>query len=332
MKPFGTTLSISTIVICIMLRVSFALRSIARSQPRFQPLVQPKFVFSARNFSTEETKSSESTTANANNGEAAKPDEAPVDPTIALHAEIKDLKERVLRSLAEVQNVRRIAERDVENANAYANTSFAKAMLEVADDLERAIGLVPADKRNSSEDPTLKVVLQGIEMTDKKLHKKLNKFGIVKFGKVVEPFDLHHHDALFQIPDAAKPGTIGNVVKSGYKLKDRVIRAAQVGGSAGGGGIPNLAHTEKSVGSNGVGIPNSLHTEKSVGSDGGGIPNSSHTEKSVDTEGGEIPNTIHFINTASIISFASLFRRNITRIRNIIDPTLTNQCLFLSHR
>ena len=303
-----------------MLRVSFALRSIARSQPRFQPLVQPKFVFSARNFSTEETKSSESTTANANNGEAAKPDisfidEAPVDPTIALHAEIKDLKERVLRSLAEVQNVRRIAERDVENANAYANTSFAKAMLEVADDLERAIGLVPADKRNSSEDPTLKVVLQGIEMTDKKLHKKLNKFGIVKFGKVVEPFDLHHHDALFQIPDAAKPGTIGNVVKSGYKLKDRVIRAAQVGGSAGGGGIPNLAHTEKSVGSNGV-----------------GIPNSSHTEKSVDTEGGEIPNTIHFINTASIISFASLFRRNITRIRNTIDPTLTNQCLFLSHR
>ena len=226
-----------------MLRVSFAIKSVARSQPRFQPSAQ-LIRFSGRCFSTEQPKQNGQTNSETNNstanGDTATPVEppvAPVDPTIALHAEIKDLKEKVLRSLAEEENVRRIAKRDVENANAYANTSFAKAMLEVADDLERAIAVVPADKRNS-DDATLKVLLQGIEMTDKNLHKILNKFGIVKFGKVDETFDPNHHDALFQIPDATKPaGTIGTVVKPGYKLKDRVIRAAQVGARVGAGQI-----------------------------------------------------------------------------------------------
>jgi molecular chaperone GrpE len=184
---------------------------------------QPRVIFAARHFSTEPPKTEEGAKAEAK-------EEAPkaVDESAALHAEIKDLKERVLRSLAEEENVRRIAKRDVENAHAYANASFAKAMLEVADDLERAIAIVPAEKRKS-DDATLKSLVEGLEMTDKNLHKIFQKFGIAKFGKIDETFDPHHHDALYQIPDASKPNTIGNVVKAGYKLKDRVIRAAQVG-------------------------------------------------------------------------------------------------------
>lgn len=184
--------------------------------------------FSARHFFSTNTEPPKEETSAAEGKEEAKEAAQPVDPTIALNAEIKELKDKVLRSLAEEENVRRIAKRDVENAHAYANTSFAKAMLEVADDLERAIATVPAEKRNS-EDATLKTLVQGIEMTDKNLQKIFLKFGIVKYGKVDDAFDPNLHDALYQIPDASKPNTIGNVVKAGYKLKDRVIRAAQVG-------------------------------------------------------------------------------------------------------
>lgn len=152
-----------------------------------------------------------------------------------LTQENKELKEKVLRSLAEEENVRRIAKRDVDNARLYANTSFAKAMLEVADDLDRALSSVPLDKRGESQDPTsssssLSSLIKGIEMTDRNLHKIFTKFGIIKFGAPDEAFDPNFHDALYEVPDSTKPaGTIAQVVKVGYKLQDRVIRAAQVG-------------------------------------------------------------------------------------------------------
>jgi molecular chaperone GrpE len=150
---------------------------------------------------------------------------------LKLTQENKELKEKVLRSLAEEENVRRIAKRDVDNARLYANTSFAKAMLEVADDLDRALSSVPLDKRGESQDPTsLSSLIKGIEMTDRNLHKIFTKFGIVKFGAPDEAFDPNFHDALYEVPDSTKPtGTIAQVVKVGYKLQDRVIRAAQVG-------------------------------------------------------------------------------------------------------
>jgi len=159
--------------------------------------------------------------------DAAAESKSTEDPTVALQEEIRDLKEKYMRSLAEEENVRRIAKKDVENAHAYANTSFAKAMLDVADDLERALAVVPP---GGSEDSTLTSLVEGIQMTDKNLHKIFNKFGVVQYGKVGEAFDPNLHDALFQIPDKENPpDTIGQIVKTGYKLKDRVIRAAQVG-------------------------------------------------------------------------------------------------------
>ena len=104
-------------------------------------------------------------------------------------------------------------------------------MLEVADDLDRALSSVPLYKRGESQDPTSSSsLIKGIEMTDRNLHKIFTKFGIIKFGAPDEAFDPNFHDALYEVPDSTKPaGTIAQVVKVGYKLQDRVIRAAQVG-------------------------------------------------------------------------------------------------------
>ena len=149
-----------------------------------------------------------------------------------LQKEIKDLKDQVIRSYAEEENVRRIAKRDVENAKSYANEKMAKAMLDVADNLDRALAAIPIEERtNSTTEPnTLTTFIEGITMTEKNLQKIFIQFNIIKYGQVGDIFNPSLHDALFQIPDASKEsGTIGQVLKSGYKLKDRVIRAAQVG-------------------------------------------------------------------------------------------------------
>lgn len=177
------------------------------------------------NTNTEELKESKEEDGKVDNEEVISDTEI----IASLEKEIHDLKEKVLRSLAEEENVRRIAKRDVENARTYANSSFAKAMLEVADDLERAMTVVSEDDKEKG-DATLKALVEGIEMTDKNLQKTFKKFGVVQYGEVGQEFDPNIHDALFQIPDPTKPAnTIGQVVKTGYKLHDRVIRAAQVG-------------------------------------------------------------------------------------------------------
>lgn len=177
--------------------------------------------------------SSEESTATSTPTEEAPKEEpaaASAEQEIAkLQKDLKDMKEKLLRSYAEEENVRRIAKRDVDNAKAYANSSFAKSMLDVADDLERALAVVPSDKK-PIQDPLLKALVDGIEMTDKNLMKIFKQFGIVQFGKVDDVFDPNMHDAMFQMPCGDKPeGTIGQVMKTGYKLNDRIIRAAQVG-------------------------------------------------------------------------------------------------------
>lgn len=188
-----------------------------------------------RYFSTNPPPSSDDTSAAEHTGaedatgsaEAIHPDQALIEK---LEKEVKDLKQQVLRCYAEEENVRRIAKRDVDNARSYANSSFAKSMLEVADNLERALQAVPAEKKTSTEDAVFKSLIEGIEMTEKNLVKTFSKFGVKKFGAVGDSFDPDLHEALFRIPDPTKEaGKIGQVLKTGYKLHDRVIRAAEVG-------------------------------------------------------------------------------------------------------
>jgi molecular chaperone GrpE len=161
----------------------------------------------------------------ANGSATSQPD---ADTIATLQNEIKSLKDQLLRSYAEGENIRRIAARDVDNSRAYAVSSFAKATLDIADDLDRALSVVPAEHRQSS-DPVLSQLVVGIELTHKNLSKILGQFGVVKYGTVGDKFDPNIHEALFKIPDAAEPDTVGQIVKMGYKIKDRVLRPAQVG-------------------------------------------------------------------------------------------------------
>lgn len=205
-------------------------------QPKFVagPYTQPITMPIARFFSDKNTDASE----NGNNGEdqsASAQEGAPTngsasdEETKKLQEEVKQLKDQVLRSYAEGENIRRIAKRDVDNARDYANSKFAKSLLSIADDLERAMATVPTERRNSG-DAVFDNLVIGIEMTEKNLQKVFSEFSVTKYGKAGEKFDPNFHEALFQVPDASKEAdTIAQVVKSGYMLKDRVLRPAQVG-------------------------------------------------------------------------------------------------------
>jgi molecular chaperone GrpE len=148
-----------------------------------------------------------------------------------LEIQLKDLKNQLLRSLAEQENTRRIAQRDVDASKQYAIRSFAKGLLDVADNLERALSAVPPESRADAEsNHVLATLYEGIALTEKGLTKTFESNGLLKFGKVGELFDPNRHEALFEYVDPSKtPGTVGQVTKPGYMLNKRVIRPADVG-------------------------------------------------------------------------------------------------------
>lgn len=149
----------------------------------------------------------------------------------ALEKEIKDLKDNLLRSLAEQENTRRIASRDVASAKQFAITSFAKSLLDTSDNLSRALDAVPEELRHDHENhPVLANLYEGISMTNEGLDKAFAKNGLKKFGAVGEKFDPNLHEALFEYPDPnGEAGSIGQVMKVGFMLNERVVRPAEVG-------------------------------------------------------------------------------------------------------
>ncbi|CAO2188928.1 unnamed protein product [Urochloa humidicola] len=156
--------------------------------------------------------------------------------------EVKDMKDKVLRSYAEMENVLARTKRESDNTKKYAIQNFSKSLLDVADNLSRASSVVKEsfskiDTSNNSDEavPLLKTLLEGVEMTEKQLGEVFKKFGVEKFDPLNEKFDPNRHYALFQIPDPSKPsGTVAAVVKVGYMLHDRVLRPAEVGVTEGG--------------------------------------------------------------------------------------------------
>lgn len=155
----------------------------------------------------------------------------------AKNEEMKQMQDKVLRSFAEMENVKDRTRREAENSKKFAIQNFAKGLLDVADNLGRASSVVKENflKIDTSNDtagavPLLKSLLDGVEMTEKQLGEVFKKFGVEKFDPINEPFDPHRHDAMFQVPDNSKPpGTVAHVLKSGYTLYERVIRPAEVG-------------------------------------------------------------------------------------------------------
>ena len=154
------------------------------------------------------------------------------DRVSLLEAERTDLKERLLRTLADMENLRRRTEREVADARTYAVTNFARDMLTVADNVRRALDAVPADAKAGE---ATKALIDGIELTERDLLKTLERNGVKKLDPQGSKFDPNMHQAIFEIPNAeVAAGTVLQVVQTGYAIGDRVLRPAMVGVAKGG--------------------------------------------------------------------------------------------------
>ena len=165
-------------------------------------------------------------------GEAAERDAFAVIE--ALNAENSELKDRVLRTLAEMENLRRRTEREVADAKTYGVTGFARDMLSVVDNLARALEHLPEEARQNA-DPHLQSMIEGVELTARDLEAVLGRDGVRKLDPKGQKFDPNFHQAIFEAPDETVPaGTVSQVVQSGWTIGDRVLRPAMVGVSKGG--------------------------------------------------------------------------------------------------
>lgn len=154
--------------------------------------------------------------------------ETDAEKVTRLEEEVAHATDRAQRALAEMQNIRMIANRDVEQARTYAIQSFAKSLLDVCDNLERAIGSVSSEQLQEGSD--VKKLFDGVEMTRTGLMKTFNQHGIVQFGEQGDTFDPHRYEALFEmdVPEQDS-GTVAQVISTGFMFKDRVLRPARVG-------------------------------------------------------------------------------------------------------
>jgi molecular chaperone GrpE len=173
--------------------------------------------------------------AAAEGASASAPEAAPTaDALAALEAEKLDLKDKLLRTLADMENLRRRTEREVSDARTYAVTNFARDMLNAADNVRRALESVPADARETAEGP-LKALVDGIELTERDLLKTLERHGVKRVEPQGQRFDPNLHQAMFEVPNPdVTAGTVVQVVQSGYVIGDRVLRPALVGVAKGG--------------------------------------------------------------------------------------------------
>ena len=152
-------------------------------------------------------------------------------------AEVAQLREERLRALAEMENIRRRAARDRADASKYAVSAFARDLLPVADNFQRALGSVDPEARQG--DPALEALVAGVQMTEKELLGVFERNGITPIEALGQPFDPNFHEAMYEVPDESVPnGTVAQVIQPGYMIHDRPLRAAGVGVSRGG---PKLA-------------------------------------------------------------------------------------------
>jgi len=164
---------------------------------------------------------------------AAPPAPSPEMQVAALESQLAELNDKLLRALAEVENVRRRAERDREDAFKYAIANFARDALSVADNLRRAMDSIDAEVRKA--DPAVDKVMTGIELTEREMLATFERYGIKPVAALGEKFDHNRHEALFEVEDKSRPaGTVVQVLETGYTLNDRLLRPAKVGVAKGG--------------------------------------------------------------------------------------------------
>ncbi|MEH2472845.1 molecular chaperone GrpE [Nitrobacteraceae bacterium AZCC 2161] len=162
------------------------------------------------------------------------PDDPEPNSVEALTKEAAESRDKMLRTLAEMENLRKRTQREVADGRTYAIANFARDVLDIADNLQRALDAVPADTK-AAADPGLKALIEGVELTERSLLNTLEKNGVKKFDPSGEKFDPNFQQAMYEVPDSSVPaGTVVQVVQAGYTIGDRVLRPALVAVSKGG--------------------------------------------------------------------------------------------------
>ena len=175
--------------------------------------------------------------------------EAAPDPVEVLQAEVAELRDRLLRAAADMENLRKRTEREIADTRSYAISGFARDMLTATDSLSRALTMLPPEAREAG-DTTTKSLIEGIEMTEREMQRLLAKHGVRPIEAEGQKFDPHKHQAMFEVPDPTRPeGTVVQVVQAGFAIGDRVLRPAMVGVAKGGGatGQPAEGAVDKSA-------------------------------------------------------------------------------------
>jgi molecular chaperone GrpE len=153
---------------------------------------------------------------------------AAADPVAEAQREAAEFKDKLLRTLAEMENLRKRTEREVADARLYGIASFARDVLGVSDNMDRALQALDTELREKA-DAAVKALLDGVELTERELHKVLEKHGVRKFSPQGEKFDPNVHQAMFEVESGdAPPGHVAQVIQAGYMIGDRVLRPALV--------------------------------------------------------------------------------------------------------
>ncbi|WP_309085945.1 nucleotide exchange factor GrpE [Chelativorans sp.] len=156
------------------------------------------------------------------------------DVLLRLAKENEELKDRAIRLVAEMDNLRKRTQRDVADARSYGIANFARDMLTVSDNLQRALQAVSQEAREQA-DPAMKGLVEGVEITERAMLSALERHGVKRIDPQGERFDPHFHQAMFEVPNADVPAnTVVQVVQPGYVIGDRVLRPAMVGIAKGG--------------------------------------------------------------------------------------------------
>jgi molecular chaperone GrpE len=183
---------------------------------------------------TDPTARAEGETAIAPEGAERPADAAAPAPSSALEREHAEFKDRLLRTLAEMENLRKRTDREVADSRLYGIAAFARDVLGVADNMRRALDAVTPEMRGGAQ-PEVKALIEGVELTERELLKALEKNGVRQFDPQGQKFDPKVHQAMFEVPDASVPvGSIVQVVQPGYMIGERVLRPALVGVAKGG--------------------------------------------------------------------------------------------------
>ena len=159
---------------------------------------------------------------------AGAPELVPAEQVTAALEAAAEFKDKLLRTLAEMENLRKRTEREVAEARLYGNTGFARDVLAVADNMHRALATID-EELHAQSDTKIKALVDGVELTERELHKVLEKHGVKKFTPAGEKFDPNVHQAMYEVENSElPPGHVAQVIQSGYMLGDRVLRPALV--------------------------------------------------------------------------------------------------------